>query len=39
MPRVTIYDPRGAKEAEGEVPAGKNLLAASQLLGAKHGSA
>ena len=39
MPRVIIYDPRGAKEAEGEVPAGMNLLAASQKLGAKHGSA
>jgi len=38
MPRVIIYDPRGAKEAEGEVPAGMNLLAALQQLGAKHGS-
>jgi len=39
MPRITIYDPRGAKEAEGEVPAGISLLQASQQLGAKHGSA
>jgi 2Fe-2S ferredoxin len=39
MPRVTIYNPRGAKEAEGEVPDGTNLLQASQQLGAKHGSA
>src|SRR5882672_12096910 len=39
MPRVTIYDPRGAKEAEGEVPAGISLLQTSQQLGAKHGSA
>jgi len=39
MTRVTIYDPRGAKEAEGEVPAGISLLQASQQLGAKHGSA
>jgi len=39
MPRITIYDPRGAKEAEGEVPAGISLLQASQQLAAKHGSA
>jgi 2Fe-2S ferredoxin len=39
MPRVTIYNPRGEKEAEGEVPQGTNLLQASQALGAKHGSA
>ena len=39
MPRVTIYNPRGVKEAEGEVPAGTNLLQASMQLGAKHGSA
>jgi ferredoxin, 2Fe-2S len=39
VPRVTIYNPRGMKEAEGEVPAGTNLLQASMQLGAKHGSA
>jgi 2Fe-2S ferredoxin len=39
MPRVTIYNPRGDKEAEGEVRQGTNLLQASQELGAKHGSA
>jgi 2Fe-2S ferredoxin len=39
MPRVTIYNPRGVKEAEGEVPVGTNLLQASVQLGAKHGSA
>ena len=39
MPRVTIYNPRGEKEAEGEVPEGRNLLQASLNLGAKHGSA
>ena len=39
MPRITIYNPRGEKEAEGEVPEGSSLLEASQELGAKHGSA
>jgi 2Fe-2S ferredoxin len=39
MPHVTIYDPRGAKEAEGEVREGTSLLEASSELGAKHGSA
>jgi 2Fe-2S ferredoxin len=39
MPKLTIYDPRGEKVAEGEVPAGKSLLEASSELGAKHGSA
>jgi 2Fe-2S ferredoxin len=39
MPRVTIYDPRGKKEAEGEVRTGVSLLEASMELGAKHGSA
>jgi 2Fe-2S ferredoxin len=39
MPKLTIYDPRGEKVAEGEVPAGKSLLEASAELGAKHGSA
>src|SRR5205807_917331 len=39
MPKVTIYNPRGQLEAEGEVPAGTNLLKASTELGAKHGSA
>jgi len=39
MPKVRIYDPRGKMEAEGEVPAGTNLLKASTELGARHGSA
>jgi ferredoxin, 2Fe-2S len=39
MPKVTIYNPRGQLEAEGEVPAGKTCLQASQELGAHHGSA
>ena len=39
MPKVTIYNPRGQLEAEGEVPEGTSLLHASQQLGAKHGSA
>ena len=39
MPKVTIYDPRGKLEAEGEVPEGTNLLQASLQLGARHGSA
>jgi 2Fe-2S ferredoxin len=39
MPKVTIYDPRGNLEAEGEVPEGTSLLHASTQLGAKHGSA
>ena len=39
MPKVTIYNPRGEKEAEGEVPAGTTLLEASTKLGAHHGSA
>ena len=39
MPKVTIYNPRGELEAEGEVPAGRSLLQASLNLGARHGSA
>ena len=39
MPKVTIYNPRGQLEAEGEIPEGTNLLQASMQLGAKHGSA
>ncbi|HYS09552.1 MAG TPA: ferredoxin [Myxococcales bacterium] len=39
MPRVTIYDPRGEKIAEGQVPSGVSLLGASVRLKAKHGSA
>jgi 2Fe-2S ferredoxin len=39
MPKVTIYNPRGELEAEGEVKPGFNLLEASQELGALHGSA
>jgi 2Fe-2S ferredoxin len=39
MPKVKIYNPRGQLEAEGEVPAGTDLLRASMQLGAKHGSA
>ena len=39
MPKVTIYNPRGELEAEGEVPEGTSLLTASLQLGAKHGSA
>ena len=39
MPKVTIYDPRGKLEAEGEAAAGQSLLEASVSLGARHGSA
>jgi ferredoxin, 2Fe-2S len=39
MPKVTVYNPRGELEAEGEVPEGRSLLQASLNLGAKHGSA
>ena len=39
MPKVTVYNPRGELEAEGEVPEGTSLLHASTQLGAKHGSA
>src|SRR5206468_3064394 len=39
MPRVTIYNPRGEKEAEGEAEEGATLLETSVKLGAKHGSA
>ena len=39
MPKLTIYDPRGKLEAEGEAAAGLSLLEASVLLGARHGSA
>ena len=39
MPKVTIYNPRGEKEAEGDVEDGTSLLQASSKLGAKHGSA
>ena len=38
MPKVTIYNPRGELEAEGEAPEGTSLLHASVQLGAKHGS-
>ena len=34
MPKVTIYNPRGEKEAEGELPKGTSLLEASTKLGA-----
>ena len=39
MPKVTIYNPRGELEAEGEVAEGTSLLEASTSLGAHHGSA
>ena len=39
MPKITIFNPRGEKEAEGEVPAGLSLLEASGKVGAHHGSA
>jgi ferredoxin, 2Fe-2S len=39
MPRITIYDPRGKLEAEGEAEPGESLLQASLKLGAHHGSA
>ena len=39
MPRITIFNPRGELEAEGEVPEGTDLLRASMQVGAKHGSA
>lgn len=39
MPKVTVYNPRGELEAEGEVDPGLSLLEASVKLGAKHGSA
>jgi 2Fe-2S ferredoxin len=39
MPKVTIYNPRGELEAEGEAEPGQSLLEASVKLGAKHGSA
>jgi len=39
VPKVTIYNPRGEVEAEGEVEPGKSLLEASVQLNAKHGSA
>ena len=39
MPKVTIYNPRGELDAEGEVPSGTSLLEASMKLGAHHGSA
>jgi 2Fe-2S ferredoxin len=39
MPRITIYDPRGKLEAEGEAESGESLLQASLKLGAHHGSA
>jgi len=39
VPKVTIYNPRGELEAEGEVPEGISLLEASAQLGAHHGSA
>src|SRR5690349_8797288 len=39
MPRITIYDPRGNLEAEGEAETGESLLQASLKLGAHHGSA
>ncbi|MBS2021152.1 MAG: 2Fe-2S iron-sulfur cluster binding domain-containing protein [Deltaproteobacteria bacterium] len=39
MPKITIYNPRGQLEAEGEVEPGVDLLEASGRVGAKHGSA
>ena len=39
MPKVTIYNPRGELEAEGEGKPGDSLLETSMKLGAKHGSA
>ena len=39
MPKVTIYNPRGELEAEGEARPGDSLLETSIKLGAKHGSA
>jgi 2Fe-2S ferredoxin len=39
MPKVTIYDPRGNLEAEGEGVEGDSLLETSLKLGALHGSA
>ena len=39
MPKVTIYNPRGEPEAEGEAQHGESLLETSVKLGAKHGSA
>ena len=39
MPKITIYNPRGEIEAEGEAEPGMNLLETSVKLGAKHGSA
>ncbi len=39
MPKLTIYNPRGELEAEGEIEPGQTLLEASMKLGAKHGSA
>jgi 2Fe-2S ferredoxin len=39
MPKVTIYDPRGNLEAEGEGSTGESLLSTSIKLGAHHGSA
>jgi 2Fe-2S ferredoxin len=39
LPKLTILNPRGEIEAEGEVPEGTDLLHASMQLGAKHGSA
>ena len=39
MPKVTIYNPRGQLEAEGQVEPGLSLLEASLKLGAHHGSA
>jgi 2Fe-2S ferredoxin len=39
MPKITIYNPRGELEAQGEAAPGDNLLEASVELGARHGSA
>src|ERR1700687_3953973 len=39
MPKLTIYNPRGELEAEGEVPEGTTRLEASHKLGAHHGPA
>ena len=39
MPKITVFNPRGALEGEGEVPAGTDLLRASLKVGVKHGSA
>jgi 2Fe-2S ferredoxin len=39
MPKITIYNPRGELEVQGEAAKGDTLLEASVELGAHHGSA